>query len=565
MASRFSRFAVFLRPPPPTVLTRRWFSFGKPHPPVDAELRAHEAELRKAALSKAKAEARKADFEESAAKAKAEADAAKAKAEADAAKAKAEADAAKAKAEADAAKAKAEACKADLKADSAKAQAQADDAKAKADKSFFVLSAMRAIAGSVFLGVVWLVFDHVTHSFKPFVRWRMKCKLRAGPADDALPQDPDNAFPAMLPSFESGLPVILLGHTGSGKSTLLGRLARDYKHRGVPVAYVRLRGLNEGTGVGSGAGSESLVSSTQSDMKTIATSAAAVFSAIGYPSRPSYLSRMRLSMDNSALQVNLDSHAANETLHQFHEAVADLFSVCQELYGERSACSREDRPPIILIDELHDLVRNEQVKQLGGLIVFQHLAAEFTRSSTDAGTVRFCAAASSFALQSELNSTVASSFRVRPVVTHDPSELAVQERLLAKGFSASQVEQIMGVCGTRLRLLARFLCVDDVRKLDIAAELKMQMEGASVNIDALFNCVEGDAQARSALVSLMDRLCAGESGISIKALPRNLRKLPGSCNAVIYWASGNKIEIQSQPIRMAWKEMREQFVSSSDQ
>jgi hypothetical protein len=93
----------------------------------------------------------------------------------------------------------------------------------------------------------------------------------------------------------------------------------------------------------------------------------------------------------------------------------------------------------------------------------------------------------------------------------------------------------------------------------VTVELKALVCGAESIIDSLFAHVEGDAQAQQTLVALMDRLCAGEQDVSIKNLPKHLRKLPGSCKAVLYLASGNTLQIQSQPYCVAWAKKRKDY------
>ena len=399
---------------------------------------------------------------------------------------------------------------------------------------------------------VWLGYDYVTHSFSPYIRWRMKRKLREGPRDEALPKPPAHTFSARCPTFGSGLPVLVLGHTGSGKSTLLGQLARDFKSRGIPVAHFRFRALDSDN-------------SSSVDAQTFSSAAVSFFDAIGYPKRPSLLSRLSFrqrAASHAGVNIDVEVEDAWETVAHFQRAVSDLFSVCIELYGERSHLDLEDRAPIIIADELQDLVRNNRVKQIGGETIFRQLAAEFTSYCTDAKSVRFCAAASSFALQDELNDTRASGFRVMIFTTSDPPAADVVKRLCAIGIKPTEAELITATCGTRLRALSPFLDPKNGASLDVAKTLKTMVGTARINIDKLFGLLDGDKESRRVLAGVMDDLCAGKEGVSVKRLPKQLRKVPydwPSAASVLYLGSGKTLEIQSQVYCVAWKEMRREF------
>ena len=508
-----------------------------------AEAASAAAHRRAAEARKANAEACAAEFEAGAAKARAEAEAAKGKIEVEvaASKARAEAEAATARAEAEAAKAKI-----DIEAASSKAR----------EEEFRALRSLLAgglAAGLAILGALWLGYDYLTHSFGPYVRWQMKRKLQQGPLESALPVPPIHELPALSPSFDSGLPIIMLGHTGSGKSTMLGRLARDFKRRGVPVVYFRLRNL----------GSEMSSDASRSEAKTFISVASAVFEAIGYPPRPSLLSRLsflRWSIGRAGVSADVEIEDAREELVHFQHAVSDLFSVCKELYGERGHCSCEDRAPVILADELHDLVHNDRMKRIGGELIFRQLAAEITTNCTDARTVRFCAAASSFALHKELSNTVARDFRTLVFTTSDPPAEAVQQRLRAIGFSEATAELIMGTCGTRLRLLSPFLSSTSAGSMEVAPVLQHLVGVAQDKIIGLFSLVQGDAGAKRELGLLLDTLCAGGEG-GVSELGSKLQAVHPLVNpstaAVLYLDCGNTLVIQSQPYCVAWKKMRE--------
>ena len=383
----------------------------------------------------------------------------------------------------------------------------------------------------------------------------MRRKLLKGLLEEVLPKAPAREFAMRSPSFESGLPVLLLGHTGSGKTTVLAHLARDFRRRGVPVVHFRLRAL----------GSERSSSTARSDAITLSSAATAVFEAIGYPPRPSLLRRLYFlcwSPGHAGTSAEAGLGDTREAAGHFQSAVSDLFRVCRELYGERAHCSAEERAPVILADELFDLIHNDRVKKLGGGAVFRQLAAELASNCAGAQSVRFCAATSAFALQGELNDTVGSAFRAVVFLTRDPPVEAVWQRLCDIGFSRAQAELITGTCGTRLRLLSPFLSTSSAGTMDVAHELQLMVGTAQSGIAGLLSLVEGDAAAQRELTALLDKLCSGGQSCAVRqsGLSRQLRAGPlasSAAAAVLHLGSGDMLEVQSQPYIVAWKKMRQ--------
>jgi hypothetical protein len=406
-------------------------------------------------------------------------------------------------------------------------------AEASKAKDVVLWAAIKRLAGGlVALGGLWLGYDYLTHSFGPYVRWQMKRKLQQGPLEEALPNTPTHEFPMECPSFDSNLPLLVMGHTGTGKSTILGELARDFKCRGIPAVHFRLRPLDSET--------------SSVDTQTFSSAATAVFEAIGYPPRPSLLSRLsfrRAVVSATSTNAEVGVEDARVAVAHFQHAVSDLFLACRELYGERRHCNEKDRAPVILVDELHDLKP-----------IFRLLASEFTNNST----VRFCAALSSHALLLEFAATAAKGDRTREFTTSDPPAEAVRQRLCDIGFSGASAELILGTCGTRLLLLSPFLSSSSAGSMDVARDLKQIVGKARGNIDILFTLLQKDTAAKEELGLILDKLCAGGE-VYQSELSGQLALLLASpfADTVLYLNSGGCLEIQSQSYCVAWRQMRE--------
>jgi energy-coupling factor transporter ATP-binding protein EcfA2 len=557
----------------PLLSPLRRSSSGSPPDDVDVEIAkaqkaAQLAELR-SRLRKAEAEADKAKADATAheAKAKAEADKAKADATAHEAKAKAEADKAKADATAHEAKVKAEATEAANRADKVKAEAieaanRADKVKAETATETETTRAKRnsrwawlAASGALVVGAAYLAYDHYLHHNRAVLRRRIREKFLAGPDDDLLPKLPP--FPLLpvppLPAENMTVPLLLLGASGSGKSTQLGMLARDFKKKGVPVIYFRFRAAPEGAPHGPSRDDE-----PPAPPPDLNIAAQRFYQAVGYPERSSFLSRWKVSglgLFSSGVQV---SATREHVRSRFTEAITDLFVVSGELFKERHAdptIPDDDRVPVVLSDELHDLLHDRN-RDVGGAAVFSHFGNEMTVANVDTVMSRTILAASGAELLTELKcQSAAGGDKVSPYMQPDPQESVVRERLAEVGYDRSSVDAIVATCGTRVRLLAPFL---KSRLAVISAHLELRNAAAEEYVSALMARCPEKADRRK-LVQLLDKLA--ESPTSTEMLER----FPAAAqkpfpNQALLRHVGGKASFQTEAVRQAWIRTRDKYV-----
>jgi energy-coupling factor transporter ATP-binding protein EcfA2 len=523
-----------------------------------------------AAKAKAEAEADKAKAEVEADKAEAEAAAAKAKAEVEADKAEAEAAAAAAKAEVEADKAKAAAAKAKAKVEAAKAEAEADKAEAEADKAKAETAErnrklaearyMRwAAYGAVVFGCLFLAYDHYTHHNKAYLRRRIKAQFVAGPDESLLPESPTFPFLALRPlpiHVVGDRAMLVLGASGSGKSTQLGELARTFKAKGVPVVYFRFRANRTvSTGDATSRG-ENVQTPLPADLSVAAQ---LFFKAVGYQERPSFMSLWTLGQIKLSREGWLQVVATREQVQsRFIEAISDLFFVCDELYFERKAdpmISPLDRRPVVLSDELHDLL-HDRYRNVGGKAVFAHFGNEMTHACADNHRTRVIVAASGTDLTDQLEAlSAAGGDRVFPYTQQDPPEAVVRERLAAVGYDTESVDTIVAACGTRVRPLCSFL---QYRVADISEALAPLQARASARIGALLETCPEKAERRR-LVELLDRLSKlPPASVSVRDLPKAVRD-PFPYKALLKGVDDTVI-FQSELTRQAWLRDRGKYV-----
>jgi peptidoglycan hydrolase-like protein with peptidoglycan-binding domain len=447
-------------------------------------------------------------------------------------------------------KVKAEMAEAANRADKVKAETRASEKSANDS-----LWARRAAAGVLVFGGLFLAYDHYTHHNKAYLLRRIKAKLVAGPDENLLPKSA--AFPVLalppLPIQNMNRPVIVLGASGSGKSSQLAELARTFKAKGVPVVYFRFRAARELDPDGSPRKGQ-----PQASPSDLTVAAQRFYKAVGYPERASIVSRWIVGgFGLSADGVRL-SAAREHVESRFREAISDLYIVCGELYEERMAdplIAPSDRKPVVLSDELHDLL-HDRYRNVGGQAVFGHFGNEMTQSDVDAGVSRTILSASGADMLQELRTrSAARSDRVFPYMQPDPSVSSVRERLAAVGYDPATVDAIVATCGTRVRLLTPFL---HSRLADVPSCLQSLKASAAGKVDALMARCPEKADKRK-LIRLLDKLALSPTSAELLGrFPAAVQK-PFPTEALLRHVDG-RVSFQTEAVRQAWIRTRGSYV-----
>ena len=384
---------------------------------------------------------------------KAEAEAAKAEAEAAAAVGKGEAEVAAAvgKGEAEVAAAKANAAAAEAEAGAAEAEAGAAKAKAAARRAR-ATAAMALVRGSAVL-VTALVVEHVYKTADPCIRWHVRRGI-ARQQQGAF--DMPALFPTTVPTTVADAIRVLLAPTGAGKTTAMKRLANECRVAPTPTVavYVGVR-VSEAEDR-----PRDTSMTTARDMNIVALS---ILQQIGWPAE-SMLSRLWRSVMTLKLSQSVEATVDPRMLDAvmtLPQALRILFEELEALYmadpRRRDPKTRAAAQPVLLFDEVQDLIRSDRLKNAGGEAVFHELARLATVFNVDRQVVRVVLSGSTGFLLRELDKTVASKNRVTAVNIKDPTEDQIRARLATLGYTSVEADRILDSCGTRLRDLSEIL------------------------------------------------------------------------------------------------------------
>jgi hypothetical protein len=467
--------------------------------------------------------------------------------------------------------------------------------KAKGAK-FFIFKPVRflfkpvrflVITGAAATAYCW--WDHYTHTNRDYLRKQMRKAIQGGLPDDSLPMQRTKSLP--VPPLETTIeksPMIVMGPPGSGKSTLMGDYARKLKKSGVPVVYIRLRGLDtSGMPIWNSRQTPTSSSALQSlpvpkiqfpPIAEFTMASESFFRAIGYPVRPSWWTRLRIKitrLTGRGIDVDLTSPLARS---RFTDAVSDLFAVFSQLARERAendSIPPEHKSPVIFADELYDLL-DEKVAGIGGALVFRRFADSLLAAGVDG--VRVIVSGTNPELYSCLSGRSndgAGGLRLNSFYTTDPTPDAVLKGLSEVGYPEAVAKQILEECGTRLRILADFLEVKldkdgkvcspfSGKPIDIRVKLKSVADGAARDIIFLFGRTEmSDNHRREQLVTFLDELVASSPGAPPVG-DRQLLVTSPSARAVIFRdGCTGACRFQSEAHKLAWKRLRNRYSSRS--
>ena len=476
-----------------------------------------------------------------------EAEAARATAEAEATRTKsaAEAEATRTRAEATRTKsaAEAEATRMRAKAEAARAAVEAKAIRAKSYRAFALPALLSLVGGG-------LAADWYLHESAPHIKRRMAAKLRTHGVLSAEPEPEWSVRTQRAPVILGQLPVMVLGPTGSGKSTLLAELLRTAKATDTPSVLLRWRrqhGLDDLKGAPP-------PSDPSMEMEKVAQH---IFPQIGFPTRRSFIGSLLINgvWTKGSVEAKLPAPVADRLAF----AMQLLFEVSETLCNERlgQGMSLEVARPVLLFDEVQDLIRNERLALIGGRLVFDQLASLLVTYGVDRGVVRTVAAGSSAMLAVEFNKTVANDFRWDNYLVTDPDEGDVLEALQRRGYTEQEAANMVELCGTRLRLLQGPL-TKGAAALKASVFLADMRAKAQLAFTSAFSLLSTPA-AKQNFAAVLDSIELCKQHVSVN--PPSLKHLPAGHSAndfsrLIYVNLDGSLAFQSQLHRRVWATIR---------
>jgi len=252
-------------------------------------------------------------------------------------------------------------------------------------------------------------------------------------------------------------------------------------------------------------------------------------------------------------------------------ALSMLFSVCKQLSFERQAqgVPAQFAAPVLIFDELQDLIKDSRLKAAGGGLVFQMIATLIVAYGVDfqEPVVRIAVAGSSAELLFAFNETVAKGNRWNVFTLSDPSPATVLDALKKRDYSSQEAQEMVAMCGTRLRLLCMPLVSGPLTLSSADFLAKCREDGASTLLQA-FGALDDTSTPR--LIAVLEALAAADAADAAGGTARRptTKDLPPSMQglldlSVFYVSRSKELFFQSQLQACAWKKLRAQFVTTA--
>ncbi len=293
--------------------------------------------------------------------------------------------------------------------------------------------------------------------------------------------------------------------------------------------------------------------------------AAHVCAQIGLPLRASLLARLfdrGMSVSHEGFSMSMRASSADRLI----AALELLFDAAAEVCRERvlrKDVPPEDAAPVLLFDEVQDLIKDARLARVGGRDVFEALATLAVKYGVDAQSVRVAVAGSSALLALEFDKTVASGARWSPHLMRDPERGAVQALLLRNGYSTADADAILDLCGTRLRLLDAPL-KQGAARVSARDVCLLARWTAERQFATWFACLTPqDTAACAAVLDAVAQHAAPQPNAPRTACP-TLYALPAACQAadlaqILYVCPDLTLSFQSLLHAHTWQHVRHRY------
>jgi energy-coupling factor transporter ATP-binding protein EcfA2 len=364
-----------------------------------------------------------------------------------------------------------------------------------------------SVGGTAFL---LLLGDFIYHDSETFVKWNMKRKIRNGSSVTKAVSSLSAhffKFPLtglrQLPPLEDG-PLLLIGPSGCGKTTVLHDFALQLRSNKIPVVLVNFRELQHDINhreskpeMGRSKEGDT-EAARQSDGTVLLTEIAKrICNRISFPYRRSFIIQLMTTASFSAFGMNftikdifpLDFFVADK-------AIDILFECCEEI-------SDEGVTPVLLFDEVYDLIKDNNLEKIGGGLLFNKLGSLLCRTCVDSKKLKAICASSSYKMVRQFKlRTVLRDDKVVVFRLADIEPELIIARLIERGYSESEATKFLDVIGPRLRKLTGPLKSDP--RPELQSYINAAMVSASDSFDLTFSLL--DQKQRRQLLSLLEIL-----------------------------------------------------------
>ena len=345
-----------------------------------------------------------------------------------------------------------------------------------------------------------LVGDFIYHECDIFIKWNMKRRIRQGDSvakaqktsyhsTFLFPREGSRSLPPL-----GELPVLLVGPSGCGKTTALLERALSLKAMKRPVVVVNIRELQHGR--------DSIHEVGKIRLKDITER---ICDRISFPYRQSILgstlSSAKFIIEKLGFSVSV-SDVFPRDYFIAEKAIGTLFKCLAEIATEVDWRGNPvGMTPVLIMDEVYDLIKDEDLAKLGGTNLFRKIGLLLTIHCVDEKIIHAIVASSSYHMVSQFQLlTTLKETKVRVFNLLDLEPAMIIAHLQERGYSESEATRMLDIVGPRLRALSGPLKESPPPQVQSWIDQQMSIAGSSYR--ATFNSI--DKTYWRQLISLLD-------------------------------------------------------------
>jgi hypothetical protein len=283
-----------------------------------------------------------------------------------------------------------------------------------------------------------------------------------------------------------------------------------------------------------------------------------LFASVGYPVRRAWVTRMLeggFFVGGQYTQAHMTAPGVRDRMVQ---ALNALFNAAELIRKERigEGVSSHDAAPVLLFDEVHDLVKDERLAATGGRYVFDSLIKNMVIFNVDRPHVRCVMAGSSAGLIKAVLETSFYGNRWAYYVLADPLPATVTAALQAQGYSAAEALAMVALCGTRMGLLHQPLTLG-AHALSASSFLSAMRSTGSTQIEQMLVPLAAQPSAAAALLRVMARVAECDAGTQPEEARPTIMDLPSAAlrqpyQTLLFQDLRCRLHFQSQLIASMW-------------
>jgi hypothetical protein len=300
-----------------------------------------------------------------------------------------------------------------------------------------------------------------------------------------------------------------------------------------------------------------------------------IFKQIGFPTHEPFISQISniIITRGGSFTLEKQEQSAEERLKQALKYLVNAAASLRQEALDKDSKEDRNKAPILLFDELHDLIKRTRLYKEGGKSIFSSLATDLINEGVTHKYIRSVVAGSSTEVLEELEKRKLYGKRIKIYNKQDLDDNTMIDFLLQKKkkamnnnieanemsddkdeslYTREELEKLINVCGTRLRTLEDILDTDEKVNIDDFIEEVIGLSKRA--FDSFFEGI--DVADRIIMVDIFESIYNKEEVTKVM-LPKAV--LAKDYNKVLFISSDNCVDFQDPSCRYVWQDVKKKL------